>query len=96
MGKAEQDFLRFLRKGDTRALARVFDRLAPELLLVALHLTREHNRAEDLIQETFLRAMESAERYRRGSPLQPWLVGILMNAARGDYRSPLTVDDGRD
>ncbi len=69
------------------ALARVFDRLAPELLLVALHLTSDHSRAEDLIQETFLRAMEVAERFRPGNPLRPWLAGILANTAREARRT---------
>ena len=91
MGRLEQHFLKFCRKGDSRALARVFDRLTPELLLFALHLTKDHSRAEDLIQETFLRAREAADRFRPGSPLRPWLVGILTDTARaGRRRGPYT------
>jgi len=45
-------FDRFRRRGDVRALGAVFDQVAPELLRVAMSLTREIGDAEDLLQET--------------------------------------------
>lgn len=75
-------FLRYVDKGDPVALGRVFDLLAPELLALAMHLTRSREAAEDALQETFLAAVESAARFDRGRALEPWLVGILVNRAR--------------
>jgi len=76
-----RDFLRFREKGDPEALARVFDALAPRLLLVAGHLSRDWSRAEDLVQETFLEAMRHADRFDAARPLAPWLTGILARRA---------------
>ena len=53
----DTDFLRFRDRGSSTAQARVFDRLAPRLLLLAAHLCEDASQAEDLVQTTFLQAM---------------------------------------
>ncbi|MFQ5506929.1 MAG: sigma-70 family RNA polymerase sigma factor [Planctomycetota bacterium] len=77
----ERSFLEWRRRGDPKALARVFDATAPGLLLLAIHLTRDDSVAEDLVQTTFLKAMEKARQYDRTRPLGPWLSAILRNEA---------------
>ena len=42
------------------SLGRLFDRCAPELLALARHLCRDTARAEDVVQATFLAAIENA------------------------------------
>ena len=39
-------------------------------------------KAEDLVQNTFLAANETAERWQSEDPLFPWLLGILTNKER--------------
>ncbi len=78
----EQLFERFRQRGDAAALERVFDRAAPEVLRVAFHLVGDADRAEDLVQATFLAAIEHASAWDRTRPLLPWLLGILANRAR--------------
>ena len=53
-------FLRFRDRRDGRALAKLFDVTAPELMRVGVHLVRDVNRAEDLLQNTFRIAIERA------------------------------------
>lgn len=77
----EQAFLRFRRDGDPAALAAVFDRTAPRLLLVAAHVTPDPSAAEDLVQDTFLQAMERAGQWRADRELLPWLATILRHRA---------------
>lgn len=79
-------FLRFRDGGDPRALAEVFDLVAQQLLLVASHVAGRQQSPEDLLQETFLTAIQRAERYDAERPLEPWLVGILVNVTRNDRR----------
>ena len=79
-------FLRYRDAGDVGALARVFDLVAPELLRLARRLVPGADRAEDLVQETFLVALEKGEQFDRGERLEPWLVGILVNRARSARR----------
>ena len=84
--KIETLFVRYGRRGDLAALGTVFDRVAVELLRVANHLTRNPVEAEDVLQETFLTALEKADGYDETRALIPWLVGILNNHARRLHR----------
>src|SRR5690606_34631305 len=56
-------FPAFCRTGDARALGKVFDRTAGELLRVALYLAGNRDGAEDLLQRTFLSAIEPRAAY---------------------------------
>jgi RNA polymerase sigma-70 factor, ECF subfamily len=46
----------------------------------ALVLTRNHAEADDLVQETYVRAMQAMGRLRAGSNIKGWLFTILRNA----------------
>jgi RNA polymerase sigma-70 factor (ECF subfamily) len=92
-GSPEHDFERFRQRRDAAALARVFDALAPELVLVAAHFARQSTEAEDLVQATFLDAIRHAARWDMSRPLLPWLCGILTNHARLEQRRARRVVD---
>lgn len=79
--QARRQFLRYRATGNPEALGRVFDLTASRLLLVALHLVRDAQQAEDLVQTTFLEAIQTAKTYDAKRPLLPWLVGILTHRA---------------
>ena len=94
----DHDFLRFRDEGSTEALGRVFDALAPRLLLLAGHVTRDAAQAEDLVQTTFLHALRDAERYDGRRPVQAWLAGILRHRAlellrRGALHPAVPLDE---
>jgi RNA polymerase sigma-70 factor (ECF subfamily) len=52
----------------------------------SLRLTRNRARAEDVLQETFLRAWRSFHTFRPGTNVRAWLYRILMNAYIDGYR----------
>ncbi|MEM7201206.1 MAG: sigma-70 family RNA polymerase sigma factor [Planctomycetota bacterium] len=93
---ADEDFERFCRGRDMAALGRVFDATAPALYHVALHLRPSSWVAEDLVQTTFVTAIESAGRFERGRRVFPWLLGILSNHAREIYRTERPASLGAD
>lgn len=68
--------------GDPRQLAVVFDATARELFRLAWHLVGERHAAEDLVQGTFLAAIEAAATFVPDREVLPWLCGILANRAR--------------
>src|SRR6058998_2689318 len=56
------------------------------LYRTALRLTRVPADAEDLVQETYLKAFRAAERFEPGTNLKAWLFTILHNTARNRAR----------
>jgi RNA polymerase sigma-70 factor (ECF subfamily) len=66
------------------------------LYATALRLTKNAHDAEDLVQETFLRAFRAFDRFTPGSNVRAWLYTILhrvrTDAFRRAGRSPVTVE----
>lgn len=62
----------------------------------ALRLTRRPADAEDLVQDTYLKAFRASGQFERGTNLKAWLFTILHNTFRNmrrdDGRSPIAVD----
>jgi RNA polymerase sigma-70 factor, ECF subfamily len=56
------------------------------LYRVALRLTGDPSQAEDLVQDTMLKAYRAWRQYRPGSNARGWLLTILRNTFINDYR----------
>jgi RNA polymerase sigma-70 factor (ECF subfamily) len=70
------------------------------LYAAALRLTRNERDAEDLVQDTFLRAYRFFDRFERGTNIKAWLFKILTNTFINRYRRKAkersAVEDERD
>ncbi len=53
----------------------------------AFAITRSAEDAEDVVQNAFLKATGSLDRFRAGSPFRPWLLAIVGNEARNRRRT---------
>lgn len=53
---------------------------------LALKLTRQMDEAEDLIQDTMLKALKNKDKYRVGTNLKGWLYTIMKNTFINNYR----------
>lgn len=71
--------------GDTAFEAEALAHL-DSLFGTALRLTRDRAAAEDLVQDTYLKALRFAGRFERGTNLRAWLFTILHNTFRNDRR----------
>ncbi len=60
---------------------------APQLYAAALRMTRNQADAEDLVQETYLRAYRGFGSFTEGTNLRAWLFRILTNAYINTYRA---------
>ncbi|WP_348642127.1 sigma factor [Methylobacterium sp. WL6] len=58
----------------------------PALRRFAVALTRDANRADDLVQDTVVRAWDKAEGFKPGTTLQAWLFTILRNLFYSEQR----------
>ena len=58
----------------------------PALRRYARALTRDADRADDLVQDTLERAIRKRALWRPTGPLQAWLFRMLLNIYRNDLR----------
>jgi RNA polymerase sigma-70 factor (ECF subfamily) len=87
-----------VRDDDEAALRLIHDEHAGALLNYAVRLTRgDRQRAEDIVQETLLRAWSHIDATRNDRPVRPWLFTIARNVAVDDHRArkarPIEVGD---
>lgn len=82
--------------GTDEAFAREALAYVDSLYGTAMRLTRRPADAEDLVQDTYLKAFRSASQFQRGTNLKAWLFTILHNTFRNmlrhDGRNPVDVD----
>jgi RNA polymerase sigma-70 factor (ECF subfamily) len=91
---------RLVRKDDKR---KTFEAEAlphmDALYRTALRMTKNTNDAEDLVQETFVKAYRFWDKFELGSNCRAWLFKIMTNIFINDYRAksrtptPVDVDD---
>ena len=78
--------------------ARALEFLEP-LYATALRLTRNRADAEDLVQDTFVKALRFSDRFAAGTNLKAWLYTILLNTwrnrRRDSARAPVEIDSPR-
>jgi RNA polymerase sigma-70 factor (ECF subfamily) len=85
-GNDEDRLLRAAQGGDDRAFGEIVRRYQRAIYRIAYGLTRNPSDADDLAQETFVRAYRAIGRFRVGEPLYPWLSKIAVNQAYSLFR----------
>jgi RNA polymerase sigma-70 factor (ECF subfamily) len=74
------------RAGDLRAFEELVRGYQAEVFRFALHLTHDHPLAEDVTQETFLRAFRFIGGYRGAQRFGSWLFAIARNCSMDALR----------
>lgn len=79
---ALRGFLEAVARGDRAAFRALYQAAAPKLFSVILRIVGNRPVAEDVLQETFIRIWQKAERYDpEAGPAMPWLVAVARNRA---------------
>jgi len=93
------------REGDARAFSELVRRYENKVFRLAQHVTQNREDAEDVLQETFLKAYEHLDQFRGDAKFYTWIVRIAVNQAlmklrrrKGDKAVSLdeTIDTGED
>ncbi len=83
----EQSIVESLQAGEPAALEQLVDLHGDKLFRSAVLLCGDEQIAEDLVQETFLRAFRAASNFRGQSAVFTWMYGILLNVNRKRSRN---------
>lgn len=84
----EGDLLARAREGDARAFGEIIRRYQRRVYGVARRIVRRHDLADDVVQETFLRAFQRLSWFDQSRPFGPWICRIGANLAINVVRSP--------
>jgi RNA polymerase sigma-70 factor, ECF subfamily len=85
---------RFLRGRSEVAFRALYRAHTPALYALALRLTGgDRGEAEDLVQESWVRALTALRTFRAQSTLRSWLCGVLVNVRRGRIRAEWRIVD---
>ena len=70
-----------LREGDMTALAILVEKYKRLVYRVAVQITKNHEDANDVMQDTFLKVYESIHSFRKDAAFETWLYRIVVNHA---------------
>jgi RNA polymerase sigma-70 factor (ECF subfamily) len=88
----EKELVRAAQSGDFKAFTRLIEEYRPKIFGLALKLTKNREDAEDIFQETFLKAIDNIKKFRAESSFGTWLYAICVNAVRARYGRESQVD----
>lgn len=69
------------REGDAEAYGQLVRRYQGKIFRLAQHITQNREDAEDVLQETFLKAYEHLDQFQGNSKFYTWIVRIAVNQA---------------
>jgi len=75
----EAPLLAKAREGDTRAFGELVRKYEGKIFRLAQHVTQNREDAEDVLQETFLKAYEHLDQFQGNSKFYTWIVRIAVN-----------------
>jgi RNA polymerase sigma-70 factor (ECF subfamily) len=81
----DAELVRRFNGGDESAFVEIIDRYQEKMFSVALWLLRNRADAEEVAQDTFIRAHRALSRFRGESALATWLHRITLNLSRNRY-----------
>ena len=79
--KSDNDLVQLTRSGDREAYRTLVERYQGRLLRVALDIVKSREDAEDVVQETFVKAFLSLNNFKGDSSFYTWVYRICTNMA---------------
>ena len=87
MHDSDADLVERLKARDTAAFDVVYDRFNTRLFTFLVRLSRDRDRAQDLLEDTWLRLVAHAERLRPDTSLAAWLFTVARNLYLSECRA---------
>ena len=77
----EQDLVERARTGDASAFTRLVEKYERKIFRLARNITQNDEDAEDVLQETFMKAYSNLDSFQGQSKFYTWIVRIAVNEA---------------
>ena len=85
--KSDIELVSEVRSGNRKSFSELVQRHQRTLLRLSLRFTKEQALAEDIVQESFIKAYQKIHLFEGRSSFKSWLYQIALNTARNKYRS---------
>lgn len=83
---SENDFVLRAKNGDKSAFEALVLKYQRKIYFLCYRMTNDHDTADDLAQETFVKAYFMLKAFRDGEPFYPWLRKIAVNLTLNHFR----------
>jgi len=88
----EKELVAKARGGDFQAFTELIDAHKNKIYALVRKLTGNTEDAEDIVQETFLRAIDKIDQFRGDASFGTWLYTIALNLTRAQYAKQKQAD----
>jgi len=89
---SEKELVGKAQSGDFAAFNELIDGYRAKIFGLAVKMTRTREDAEDVFQETFLKAIDNIGKFRAESSFGTWLYAIAVNIVRAKYGRERSTD----
>lgn len=79
--KKDEEIVRKIQKGDTKALGEIIDRYQDKLVRYVSRLIFDNVSAEDIVQDTFIKVYKNIQSFDTKRRFSPWIYRIAHNEA---------------
>jgi len=79
MKNREKEAIKRIKRGEVDQYRILFEDNKEKVYRICLRFTRDSDRAKDLLQETFIKAYESIEKFKGESSFSSWICRIAIN-----------------
>jgi RNA polymerase sigma factor (sigma-70 family) len=82
----EESILKGCKEGKRSAQKLLYDHYVSVMFAVCLRYAKNHDEAEDLVQEGFLKVFQNINSFRQQGSLEGWMKRIMVNHALNHYK----------
>ena len=84
--KSDIELVTEVKEGNRKSFSELVQRHQRSLLRLGMRFTKEQSLAEDIVQESFIKAFQKIQLFEGRSSFKSWLYQIALNTARNKFR----------
>ena len=85
--KSDEELVRLFTEGNERAFKELMERYSKKILNYINRMIYDRDRAQDLLQDTFIRVYRNIDRFDTSRRFSTWLYTIATNLAKNELRN---------